>query len=89
MAYTMTEMLSKDLRKTINNIKVPVLVLAAYAKMPNYPAYTRETVTNTYTDQYKECGKCMVHVSEGNTRHFIMYDDPTWFFKEVDTFIAK
>jgi N-formylmaleamate deformylase len=88
MAYTMTEMLGKDLRKKIADIKVPVVVLAAYASMPEYPMYTRETVSAVYAAQYKACTTCMVHVAEGGTRHFIMYDNPTWFYKEMNDILS-
>lgn len=87
MAYTMTEMLSKDQRKDIGTITVPVLVLAAYAPVPQYPAYTRDAVAQQYGEQYKECKQCMVHISATPAKHFIMYDAPDWFYKEIDTFL--
>ena len=87
MAYTMTEMNSKDLRKTISKIKIPVLVLAAYSKVPQYPQYTRESVIEMYTDQYKACDKCTVHVATDKTKHFVMYDAPEWYYKEMDSFL--
>ncbi|PQJ11384.1 hypothetical protein CJD36_006170 [Flavipsychrobacter stenotrophus] len=89
MAYTMSEMLGKDIRKDIARIKVPVLVLAAYSAMPQYPQFTRESVAKTFGDQYKACTQCTVHVADGKTRHFIMYDNPLWFYKEMDTFLQK
>jgi len=89
MAWTMTEMFTKDLRKTTANIHVPVLVLAAYAVQPQYPMYTREMVSGMFAEQYKDCKACSVHVSEGGTKHFIMYDDPKWYYRELDNFFAK
>lgn len=87
MAYTMTEMMSKDLRRDIARINVPVLVLAAYSQMPQYPSFTREAVMDQFGDQYKACAKCTVHVAEGKTRHFVMYDNPQWYYKELDSFL--
>ncbi len=89
MAYTMAEMMTKDLRKTIANITAPVLVLAAFTVQPQYPMYTRDMVNGMYSDQYKECKTCTVHVSAGGTKHFIMYDDPKWYYQELDSFFAK
>ena len=89
MAYAITEMMSKDMRKLISKITVPVLVLAAYHKMPQYPQFTRESVVEVYKDQYKECTKCVVHTADDNTAHFIMYDNPQWFYKEMDTFLKS
>ncbi len=88
MAYTMTEMMSKDLRKQIANIRVPVLVLAAFAEQPQYPQFNRQLVTDMYEEQYRSCTACKVHVSAGKTKHFIMYDDPQWMYQEMDSFIA-
>lgn len=89
MAYAMTEMLTKDLRKQIATINVPVLVLAAFSAMPQYPQFTREAVVAQFKDQYKACTKCTIEVAKGSTRHFIMYDNPLWFYKEMDTFLQK
>jgi len=75
------------MRKKIADIKVPVLVLAAYAKLPQYPMFTRDMVTDTYTGQYAACKACTIHVAEDNTKHFIMYDNPQWFYSEMDTFL--
>ena len=87
MAYTMTEMLGSDIRKKIAGIEVPVLVLGAFCKMPEYPGFTRESVVETYSDQYKACSNCKVHVSADKARHFIMFDAPEWYFAELDTFL--
>jgi len=87
MAYTMTEMMSNDLRETIANIKVPVLVMSAWAPNPQYPAFTKESGLKTYEDQYKACKSCTIHITD-HSKHFIMYDEPQWFYKELDTFIA-
>jgi len=86
-AYTIAEMMSNDMRKKISGINIPVLVLAAYCKMPDYPGFTRESVVKTYSDQYNACGKCTVHTTEDNARHFIMYDAPEWYYTELDTFL--
>jgi N-formylmaleamate deformylase len=88
MAYTMMEMLGKDLRKQIANIQVPVLVLAAFAEQPQYPQFNRQAVAAMYEDQYKKCATCRVRVAEGKTKHFIMYDNPDWMYREMDSFIA-
>ncbi len=89
MAYTITEMNSTDLRQTISNINIPVLVLAAYSKVRSSPKYTREIVIKTYTDQYKACTNCILQVAEDKTKHFVMYDNPEWYYKEMDSFLDK
>lgn len=88
-AYTITEMMSNDMRQKISSIKVPVLVLAAYCKMPGYDQYTQANVTSLFENQYKACGACTVHTADGDTKHFIMYDNPDWMYKEMDAFFTK
>ncbi len=87
MAYSMTEMLGNDLRGTIAKISVPVLVMDAWAPNAQYPQFTKEYARQAYTDQYKECKTCTVHITD-RSKHFIMYDEPAWFYKELDTFIG-
>jgi N-formylmaleamate deformylase len=87
MAYTVAEMLGHDLRTSIKSIKVPVLVLAAYSAVPQFPGYTREIALKLYTDQYSACASCQVQMPSGGTKHFIMYDNPQWYFSELDKFL--
>jgi N-formylmaleamate deformylase len=87
VAYSIMEMMGNDLRQAISFIQVPVLVLAAYSASPQFPAYTREFALKTYISQYDACSKCSIDMAEGGTKHFIMYDNPDWMYKELDGFI--
>lgn len=87
LAYTITEMMASDMRKKVSAITVPVLVMGAYCKLPQYPSYTRESVKETYETQYKACSTCTVHIAADNAKHFIMYDTPDWYFAELDNFL--
>ena len=87
MAYSMNEMMGNDLRQTIAAINVPVLVMAAFAPSPLYPQFSAEYVQQMYTQQYQQCKTCAVHVTP-SAKHFIMYDAPSWYFNEIDTFIS-
>ncbi|HEY8893361.1 MAG TPA: alpha/beta hydrolase, partial [Niastella sp.] len=86
MAYSIIEMMGNDLRDKIAAIKVPVLVLAAYKPVAQYPQFTRESVEATFKTQYDKCKTCVIHVSP-SAKHFVMYDAPEWFLKEIDNFI--
>jgi N-formylmaleamate deformylase len=86
MAYTFSEMLGSDLRQKISSIKVPVLVMAAFKAVPQYPQFTKESVLQTYQSQYSKCNTCVVKITPGS-KHFIMYDEPEWFNQEVDSFL--
>ncbi|RYY57516.1 MAG: alpha/beta hydrolase [Chitinophagaceae bacterium] len=86
LAYTITEMMGRDLRTQIASVKVPVLVMAAFMPVKQYPQFTEEYVANTFTRQYSNCKTCRV-VTSPPAKHFIMYDAPEWFLEEIDTFI--
>ena len=86
LAYTITEMMGNDLRTQIADIKVPVLAMAAYMPVKEYPQFTKEYASSTFTQQYANCSTCKIVVSPP-AKHFIMYDAPEWFLQEIDTFI--
>jgi pimeloyl-ACP methyl ester carboxylesterase len=88
-AWTIHEMMRGDLRQSIAAIQVPVLVLAAFCEMPQYPMFTRQYVTDMFAAQYAKCTTCTVETATGNAKHFIMYDAPEWYFAAVDNFILK
>ncbi len=88
MAYSMAEMFGDDIREDIAKIKVPVLVLAAFKAMPEYPGFTKDYITSTFKEQYKQCTTCTISVSS-SAKHFVMYDEPEWFLKEIDNFIQR
>jgi N-formylmaleamate deformylase len=88
-AWTAMEMMGIDLREKIADINCPVLVMAAYAgPVPQYPEFTREKQLEVYQDQYKKVKQLSV-VSPSLSKHFIMYDQPEWFYKQLEQFFAK
>lgn len=87
MAYAVMEMMGDDIRQQIAAIKVPVLVIDAYAPSPLYPTYTQEYSLNMYKQQYEQCKTCEIKVTPPS-KHFVMYDVPEWFYQEIEHFIA-
>jgi pimeloyl-ACP methyl ester carboxylesterase len=78
--YGYTELLKTDLRKALTQVKVPTLILASTL----YPS--KDQIEKNYTEQYKELqNKSIVYV-EG-AAHFIMFDQPETFVKEVTHFL--
>jgi len=86
MTYSMYEMLGNDIRNDISAINIPVLVMAAFAPVPSYPAFTKAYVLSSYRQQYAACKSCTVEVTQ-SSKHFIMYDAPEWLFSQIDSFI--
>ncbi|MBC8754446.1 alpha/beta hydrolase [Kordia sp. YSTF-M3] len=87
LGFTMFEMMSTDIRNTIQNIKTPTLVLTNWNEpIPQFPNFTRAEKMKMCQEQYKNCTSCTVKIVD-KAEHFIMLDNPTEFYKEVSTFI--
>ncbi len=82
----MAELFGIDLRPDMNKVKCPVLVLGDWASYKDYGA-TRENVLVKYRQQFAAAGHVTIAISD-TAKHFIMFDEPTWFFSEVDKFLA-
>ncbi|RAR48502.1 alpha/beta fold hydrolase [Flavobacterium lacus] len=69
------DMLNLDLREEISKIKIPVIILAA-----TFP--DRATVEKTYQAQFEKLPAVKINYAE-NAAHFVMYDQPEWFMKNL------
>jgi pimeloyl-ACP methyl ester carboxylesterase len=69
------DMLNLDLREEISKIKVPVIILAA-----TFP--DKATVEKTYQAQFEKLPSVKISYAE-NAAHFVMYDQPEWFIKNL------
>jgi len=85
VAQAMYELYTIDLREEISKIDSPILVMGAWIAYKNY-GVTREGVLTTYKGQYKNAKNCEVKLTDKG-KHFIMWDDPEFFFSEVDNFL--
>ncbi len=87
LGFTMFEMMSTDIRESIQNIKTPTLVLTNWNEpIPQFPNFTRAEKLKMYKEQYKKCTSCTVKIVD-KAEHFIMLDNPTEFYKEVSNFV--
>lgn len=77
--YGYIDMLNLDLRLEIAKIKKQVTILAA-----TNPSL--EMVTKTYNGQYKNLPSVTILYAE-NSAHFVMFDQPEWFLKQVNQII--
>ena len=48
---------------------------------------SRADVIQTFDTQFTRLSKLHFALAE-TARHFIMFDDPQWFFRELDAFLA-
>ncbi len=81
----MAEMYATDLRNEVKNIQCPVLLLAEGAFF-NTPSAKTQALAN-YESQIHLVPKHVVRMST-KARHFIMLDDPVFFFDQVGTFLT-
>ena len=91
-ADAMAELMSMDLREDIARVRVPTLVLGTWSglheQLKQYGmTLTRADITTTFDTQFAKLPKLHFAMAE-TARHFIMLDDPQWFFAELDSFIA-
>lgn len=81
----MVEMYGSDLREDIAAIQSSTLVLATWI---GYKPYTDREKTEANTRrEYAKLKGADIRITD-TSRHFIMYDDPQWFFTQIDSFLG-
>lgn len=80
LGSTIVEMSTTDLRKDIANIKAPILIMASIFG-------TKEASEKEYNLQYAMLKNKTIKVAD--SKHFIMYDQPEWFYSEIDAFFNQ
>ncbi|MBT9393830.1 alpha/beta hydrolase [Hymenobacter sp. NST-14] len=87
VAQAMYDMYTTDLRPAVARIQQPVLVLGAWAAYQAYGS-TKESTRAIFEQQYAKLPRHRVEMSEAG-RHFLMYDDTQWFFRQADAFLKQ
>lgn len=78
LGVTIYELSTIDLRDEISKIKVPVLMLGSIYQ-------TKENSEKIIKEQYKNVKNLTLHIAD--SKHFIMYDQPEWFYNEIGKFL--
>lgn len=86
-AQVMYELYSIDLRPRVKEITSRILVVGDWV---GYKAYggSREVTQERMGIQFKPAKSVKMVISD-TAKHFIMFDDPAWFFAQVDDFLKK
>ncbi|MDB6123001.1 MAG: alpha/beta hydrolase [Pedosphaera sp.] len=84
-ANAMFDVFTHDLRADLGKIKSPTLELGTWTAFKDYT--TREATEAAIRKQYAQLKNCKVVMAD--TRHFIMLDDPQWFYRQVDDFLSE
>lgn len=80
LGSTIVEMSLTDLRTDIAKIKSPVLILTSIFN-------TKENSEKIYNEQYAALQNKTIKVAD--SKHFIMYDAPEWFYSAIDNFLNQ
>jgi pimeloyl-ACP methyl ester carboxylesterase len=92
LTRALVEAYSVDLREDIARITSPVLVLGTWRGWHDQLAANKIEVPKaaflgSFAEQFARLPR--LHFALHDTaRHFIMWDDPAWFFREIDAFFA-
>lgn len=84
-SQAMYELMTTDLRGELDQVKVPTLVLGAWAAYAPYGS-TKESTAAIYRAQYARLAGVRIEMSEGGY-HFLMWDDPQWLQSQVRGFL--
>ncbi|HZU09851.1 MAG TPA: alpha/beta hydrolase [Pseudacidobacterium sp.] len=91
VADAMYDMMVADLRPELGRIHTPILVMGTWigltevAHQEASPEF-RSAVLKEFEEQYKNAPQAKIVLAD-HARHFIMYDDPQWFFTQMDAFL--
>ncbi len=77
--YGYTELLKLDLREKLSTIPTKTLVLGA-----DFPS--KEAVLPNFESQFANLKNKEIKIANGS-KHFIMFDQPEWFYAEVNNFL--
>lgn len=75
------DLLKLDLREVLPQVKAKTLILGA-----SFP--DAETVKANYDAQYAKLGSKQIEIAD-SSKHFIMFDQPEWFYNHVNTFLTN
>lgn len=85
VGQAMGELLSRDFRPELGQIKCPILVLGALAQILQYAP--REVLEQNYKSQFTNAPQTRFQFFE-KSKHFIMVDDPSGFYAVLDHELA-
>jgi pimeloyl-ACP methyl ester carboxylesterase len=81
MGHGYTDLLKLDLRDTLSEIKCETLIIGA-----SFPY--KEVAQENFEKQYEKLPNKVIKMAS-NSKHFIMYDQPEWFYNTLNNFLAN
>jgi pimeloyl-ACP methyl ester carboxylesterase len=93
VSLAMAELFGADQRPLLPKIAAPTLVIGTWAgirdqmKQAQIPL-TKDAIVENFRQQYQTLARLHFAVSD-TSRHFVMFDDPDWFYAQLDAFLAN
>lgn len=87
IGQAMYELMTTDLRDEIANITVPTLVLGNWNGGKEY-GITKEMVQQNFENQFQKATFVTIEIA-AKAKHFIMWDEPNWFYEKVENFMVN
>lgn len=87
VAQAMYELMTTDLRDKVSGIEIPVLVLGSWYGSKDY-GVTKDMVKHNFENQFQKAPFHDIQIAD-KAKHFIMWDEPSWFYEKVTIFIAN
>jgi len=79
--YGYTDLLKLDLREALSKVKAKTLIVGA-----SFP--DRNVVAANFEKQYAKLeSRTLVIAPE--SKHFVMFDQPQWFYQQINSFLAE
>ena len=89
IVHAMGDLMQIDLRDEISKIQTPTYIMVAgNISMNGQRLYSQKQVKQLATEQYKNLSDKTISVAE-NARHFIMMDDPQWFYQTLERYLDE
>ncbi len=82
----MYELFSTDLRPAMGRVQSKVLVLGDWVAYKQYGA-THQSVYDAYKEQFQRAPKVSIAMND-ESKHFIMFDEPQWFYEQLESFLT-
>jgi pimeloyl-ACP methyl ester carboxylesterase len=79
--YGYTDLLKLDLRDKLSKITAKALILGA-------PFPDKNSVTANFEKQYLNLSAKTIEIAP-DSKHFIMFDQPEWFYEKLNAFLTK
>ncbi|PSL07363.1 pimeloyl-ACP methyl ester carboxylesterase [Cecembia rubra] len=82
-----TEMFTTDIRPLMSKIRTPTLVLGSWAAYGQY-GFTKEAISTNFLNQINLIPAARLEMAS-SAYHFIFYDEPEWFYEQVEKFLSE